>query len=295
MFFFYFGFILGCGSTKSTGTARTATEQLILSDAMDRAVSQADFTVLAGKSVFIDSTYVDAVTDSDYLISLVRQHVLSSGCLVENDKEKAEYIVELRAGSVGTDQHNVLWGVPETSLPFQVPSVNISVIPEIALAKNSTQKAVVKLGIFAYHAKTGRPLWQSGNLVAESNAKNIWILGAGPIQHGEIYKQSKLAGLDVPIPFPGDKSASEEEFPVCKKANFMNNKEISESDFAQKEKNVETKEPVSEKMNDTPEAVFINPSAQIGNHVPEIQESLQKKPGTATYELPLPEEIKIEN
>lgn len=212
------GLVVGCGSTKTSNTSRTGTEQLVLSDAMDRAVSQVDFHALAGRHVFFDSKYLK-VTDSDYLISLVRQHALASGCKVEDNKEEADYIVEMRGGAVGTDQHDLLFGVPETSLPFTVPGMNVSVIPEVSLAKKTTQKAVVKVGFFAYNAKTGRPVWQSGNLVANSHARNTWVLGVGPVQDGEIYKRSTIAGMEMDLPLL--MTAGNDSVPVGEQAFFM--------------------------------------------------------------------------
>ncbi len=211
------GLMTGCGSTKTSNTSRTGTEQLVISDAMDRAVSQVDFRALAGRRVYFDTKYLKVV-DSDYLISLVRQHALASGCQVEDDKEKVEYIVEIRGGAAGTDQHDLLFGVPETSLPFTVPGMNISVLPEVSLAKKTTQKAVVKVGLFAYNVKTGRPVWQSGNLVAHSRARNTWVLGVGPVQDGEIYKRSSIAGMEMDIPLA--RTAGNDSIPVGEQAFF---------------------------------------------------------------------------
>jgi len=43
----------GCGTSKWTDTSRTAMEQLLISDTMDRAVSQMDLRALAGKPCFL--------------------------------------------------------------------------------------------------------------------------------------------------------------------------------------------------------------------------------------------------
>lgn len=229
------GLTAGCGSTKTSNTSRTGTEQLVLSDAMDRAVSQVDFRALAGRTVYFDSRYLK-VTDSDYLVSLVRQHALASGCKVEDNKEEAEYVVEMRGGAVGTDQHDLLFGVPETSLPFTVPGMNVSMIPEVSLAKKTTQKAVVKVGFFAYNAKTGRPVWQSGNLVANSHARNTWVLGVGPVQDGEIYKRGRIAGMEVDLPMLT--VAGNDSVPVGEQAFFAEPVEV-EIQVAEAEKPAE--------------------------------------------------------
>ncbi len=198
----------GCGTTKWSDTKRTATEQLLISDAMDRAVSRLDLCALAGKKVYLDGTPLKHVTDSAYLVSSLRQHMLAGGCRVMDKREQADYIAEVRAGAVGTDRHELLFGVPATEVPAGIPVPGVpSSIPELPLAKKTEQRAVTKIAVFAYNRKTGRPIWQSGIVPVESTAKDIWILGAGPFQRGTIYGGTKFAGdeLAIPLIIPGKK------------------------------------------------------------------------------------------
>ena len=46
--------LAGCGSTLTSNTPRTATEQLLISDAIDRTVESLDFSPLADETVFFD-------------------------------------------------------------------------------------------------------------------------------------------------------------------------------------------------------------------------------------------------
>ena len=43
----------GCGTTRMTNTARTGTEQLLLTNAWDQALNQVDFRPLVGVPVFL--------------------------------------------------------------------------------------------------------------------------------------------------------------------------------------------------------------------------------------------------
>jgi len=203
------GVLAGCGTTRWTDTKRSATEQLLISDAMDRAVSRLDLRALAGKEVFLDTAPLKQVTDQAYLSSSLRQHLLASGCLLRDKREEAEYIVEARAGTIGTDHHDVLFGVPATNIPSYVPLHSVPAsIPELPLVKKTEQRAVAKIALFAYNRTTGRPLWQSGITRVESKAKDIWVLGAGPFQRGSIYDGTKFAGgkLTIPLLYPGRKT-----------------------------------------------------------------------------------------
>lgn len=187
------GVLSGCGTTRYSDTQRTATEQLLLSDAIDRAVGQVDFRVLAGKNVYLDASALKTATDAPYLTSSLRQQMLAQGCIVKDRREDADYVVEARAGAVGTDHRAVLFGMPATRLPdgMAIPGSSAT-IPEIPLAKKTEQRAVAKVALFAYNRETGRPVWQSGTVPVESKVKDLWVLGAGPFQRGSIVEGPKL-------------------------------------------------------------------------------------------------------
>lgn len=203
----------GCGTTRTSLTSRTATEQLLISDAIDRAVGQVNFRALAGQSVYLEDSALGAVVDKQYLSSSLRQHILASGCILREKREDAEFIVEARAGAVGTDSHDLLFGVPAMNLPqfSPVQGITTSAIPEIAVAKRQEQRGLAKVAVFAYHRETGMPVWQSGMATSDSTAKNFWVLGAGPFQKGTIYEGTNFAGADLKnaLAIPGTKSEDE--------------------------------------------------------------------------------------
>ena len=190
---------VGCGTTKWTDTARTATEQLLITDSIDRAVSRLDFRALAGKKVFVDETPIKGITDSAYLLSAVRQHLLASGAILKDKKDDGDYILELRAGAIGTDRHDVLFGIPATQLPPIATLGTVSSIPEIPFVKKTDQRAVAKISLFAYNRQTGRPVWQSGAVPEESRAKAVWVFGAGPFQRGTLQNGTTFAGDRIPL------------------------------------------------------------------------------------------------
>ncbi|MBC7353530.1 MAG: hypothetical protein H5U08_14305 [Thermogutta sp.] len=216
---------VGCGTTKWTETRRTATEQLLISDSMDQAVGRLDFRALSGKKVYLDDTYLKDVVDANYLISSLRQQLLAHGAILRDKKEEADYVVEVRSGAVGTDMHSVLVGVPQVNLPSVVTAVGLpTALPEIPLIKKTQQSAVTKILLFAYNRKTGRPLWQSGAVLAKSDASDVWIFGAGPFQKGTIYQGTQFAGERLPIKLPDvpliDLSAQREPVSLLEEAFY---------------------------------------------------------------------------
>lgn len=204
------GLAAGCGTTRLTDTQRTATEQLLVSNAIDEAVSELDFNPLAGQMVYFDSQYIDGTVDRGYLVSSLRHQLLAHGCLLQEDRAKATYVVEARSGSVGTNRHAVLVGIPQMNVPTFVPG-QPSQIPEIPFAKTTDQEGVSKVAVFAYNRVSGELVWQSGIAKARSTAKDTWVFGAGPFQQGTIRGGStKFAGEQLPLP-GSNKHEDEEE------------------------------------------------------------------------------------
>ncbi len=192
---------VGCGTTKWSDSPRTATEQLLVSDAVDRAISEIDFSALEDCSVFLDTRFIATTLDQNYVTSTLRQHMLASGCVIKDKAEDCEFVVEVRAGALGTNRNDVLVGVPATNLPnvAGLPT-GAAAIPEIALSKRTSQQAVCKIAVFAYDRMSGEPVWQSGNRKVASSAKDTWLLGTGPFQRGNIYDGTSFAGEKIRTP-----------------------------------------------------------------------------------------------
>ncbi len=218
----------GCGSTKWTHTPRSATEQLLISDAMDRAVNKLDLRSLAGKQVFLDATPLAGTIDSAYLTSLIRQHILASGCILKEQKIEADYVVEVRTGAVGTDHRELLLGVPATRTRGLIPLPGVpDSIPEMPLATKNEQRAVVKLAAFAYNRKTGRPVWQSGAVPIESTVKDVYVFGAGPFRRGTIVEGTRFAGNKINLPLTKGKGGRDrKQLAVNDQAFFTEPKQV---------------------------------------------------------------------
>ncbi|WP_166830714.1 DUF6655 family protein [Thalassoroseus pseudoceratinae] len=211
---------LGCGNSLQ----RTATEQLITSDAVDQTVAGFDFTDLAGETVYFDTTYLKTVkgvgfVNADYIISSIRQQLVAARCLLREKRDDADYVVEARVGTLGTDQHEVTYGMPANNLLSSAASIlpgtpTVPTLPELSIAKRNEQMGAAKIGAFAYHRDSGEPVWQSGVRQASSTAKDVWVMGAGPIQSGNIYKRARFAGSNLGLSFGEDGAESVAALPV---------------------------------------------------------------------------------
>lgn len=195
-----FLFLAGC----SSGKQRLATEQLVISDSVDRSVAKIDFSPLQGRKVYLDTKYMTVSRPSgyvgpEYVISSLRQQMMAYDLRLMDKPEDAEVIIEARCGVLGNDGHDVAFGIPAgpnmagtaSSLSgYPMPPA----LPEISLAKRMDQLGATKVAVFAYDKQTKEPIWQSGVATTFSTAKDFWILGIGPIQRGSVYGGTRFAG-----------------------------------------------------------------------------------------------------
>lgn len=198
--------VVGCGSTKS----RMATEQLLVSDAVDNAVTAIDFRSLAGQNVYFDTRYLVNVkgigfVNSEYITSSLRQQMVAADLRLKEKPEEADFIVEARVGTLGSDGNEIIYGIPANKGLSEASSVlpnapALPAIPEISVARKESQVGAVKVAAFAYDRKTGSPVWQSGMARARTNSQDVWLFGAGPFQRGSIHRGTQFAGGEIHLP-----------------------------------------------------------------------------------------------
>ncbi len=195
----------GCGTTIN----RVATEQLLLSDAVDDAVNQIDFSHFRGRRCYLDTNYLrqntnTGIVNSEYIVSSLRQQIVTAGALLQELRTDADIVIEPRIGALGTDGHEIVYGVPQggsiasAANALSGTPVPLPAIPEIAFGKNDSQSGIAKVSVFAYDRVSRKPIWQSGIAKAETTSNNTWVLGAGPFQKGTVYEGLRFAGRKIP-------------------------------------------------------------------------------------------------
>ncbi len=164
----------GCVQTNMTNPPRSATEQLLLSTSVDRAMQSPELINFAGKKVFVDTTYFDSY-DSKNAIGTIRDAVNSSGAFLVSNAAGADYVIEARAGALSIDYTSDLIGMPNSGLP--IPLAGTLAIPEIALYKTESQYALAKISLLAYSRTNGEHFYSSGPLIGKSYNKYFKLLG----------------------------------------------------------------------------------------------------------------------
>jgi hypothetical protein len=193
----------GCTSVKMTGTARTGTEQLLLTGTWDDALHRVDFQPLAGSKVFVDAQYLSGVADKDYVVSSIRRAMAEQGVLLENNKDKAQVILEPAFGAYGTDMRDSSVGLPGMGL---MPSLTGATVVSngnsnsMNLSQTNREDAVVKAILYAYEAKSGRLMWESGWLLNAQGVRDHFFMGAGPYRmssRGEVERYPDEAQIQT--------------------------------------------------------------------------------------------------
>ena len=180
-------FCPGCATTKTSNTARTATEQLLLSNAIDQTLNKVDFSAMHGRKVFIDPAYLDGV-DKQYVVASLRHHLLYSGVHLAASADKADVILEPRSGGIGTDTTESYYGIPGISLPG-----GMFTMPEIKLVTRTNQNATAKIGLAAYDAGERAIVGGGGVSIAKATHNNWNFLGVGPFVTGTMNQELKAA------------------------------------------------------------------------------------------------------
>jgi hypothetical protein len=164
--------LAGCTTEHVTEPTQTATEQLMVSAAVDHAVDSLKLALPRGAKVFVDTSYVDMPSDDKdvvlpkYMIGTVRDLILRSGAALVDDKKAADVIAELRLGAQSADRRSFLIGIPSITLPILLTGAVTT--PEVALYKRDLQRGVSKLALTLYSAKTGMLTQSTGPTYGDS-------------------------------------------------------------------------------------------------------------------------------
>ena len=120
-----------CTTVRETIPQRSATEQLLISTAVDRAVDGMDLKIPAGTKVFLEAGQLDS-SDGKYAAGAIKERLLRSGANLVTDAGRADAIVEVRAGALSIDDKKTVVGTDTFNLPVPFAGEAVTV-PQIAL------------------------------------------------------------------------------------------------------------------------------------------------------------------
>lgn len=166
--------LTACQSARSTHPKRTATEQLLLSTATDRALRDANLPDLEDRTVYLDTTYLETF-DQPYVIGSLRDLLFRNGALLQEKLEQADIIIEARSGALSTDTAESLAGIP--AMPLPIPATVTVETPELPLFKMNSQTSVAKLALTAYKRESREHLFSADALLGQAQLDHYTLLG----------------------------------------------------------------------------------------------------------------------
>jgi hypothetical protein len=145
--------VTACTSATQSHPARTATEELLITSAADRAAAKLSLHLPKGTKVFVDASNFDAFDgySGKYAIGAIRDSFLKQGAHLVDSKKAADTVVEIRAGALSTDEKDLLVGIPSFNIP--VPFAGTTTVPKIAFYENQVEVGVAKFATTSYSTK----------------------------------------------------------------------------------------------------------------------------------------------
>jgi hypothetical protein len=163
----------GCTTSRETEPQRTATEQLLISTAADRAAAAMVLELGPDRKCFLDATNFEGI-DGKYAVAAIRSSLLKKGTRFVPDEKQADTIIEVRSGALSIDKHETLVGIPSIEIP--IPLAGNFGTPEVAFYKSEEREGIAKFAATAYDAKDGDFLGESAPPLGRSKIKRQVVL-----------------------------------------------------------------------------------------------------------------------
>jgi hypothetical protein len=181
--------IAGCSSFRETLPARSATEQVLLSTAVDRAVDGMDKNWMKGKSIYVDDSNLDAY-DSEYVVQRVRHAILVNRGELAPKLASAEVVLELASGSLSMDTGGFLIGVPSLEVPVPFGGSALT-LPELYLFKHKSYVGKAKLLLNAVSTSTSGAAVEIPISYGLARRSFWWVLFVGPFESGDMPEEMR--------------------------------------------------------------------------------------------------------
>jgi len=156
----------GCATVRESYPSRTATEELLISGAVEDAAKQLHLSIPANRKCFLDSTNFEG-TDAKYAISAIREKLMEQGIALMESKDLADCIIEIRTGALSIDSSGRTLIIPIIPLGSLVPGVTSHLTYNQLTHK--TDQGIAKFTAFAYDKATGHLIGQAITVVGTTH------------------------------------------------------------------------------------------------------------------------------
>jgi len=183
-----------CTTIRESNPQRTATEELLISTAVDRAIAQVNLKIPAGTKVFVNADQLDG-SDGKYAAGEMKDRLLRNGAHLVDDKGKADAVVEIRSGALSVDDKQTLVGIDTFDAP--IPLAGTAKIPQIALYRDKERQGAAKIAAFGYSTADGKLIDASGPQFGYSHTDEQVLLFFFSWRSSDLPKEKKSSVLDI--------------------------------------------------------------------------------------------------
>ena len=173
-----------CATANETSPARTATEQLLVAHAAERAASQFALALPKGGKVFLDTSNFRG-EGSEYAASAIREAILARGNPLIQTREGSDVVVEIRLGALSIDNMQRIIGIPRLTLPI-TSTFTVVTIPELSAYSRRDRTGVAEFSAFAYDTRTGQPIALGARVAGTAKIRSHTLLMVLPWGQQEV-------------------------------------------------------------------------------------------------------------
>lgn len=170
-----FGIVLlsACSTTqKITHSSRTATEQLLISEALMRSLpKQADLPVPIPRGAVVKLDVTGMTSDKDMARGIIAGWLGLLGYAVQDGPEDATHRINIVVDALGTEMGSTFFGIP----PIRASLIPIS-LPELALFKAEHQGGYTKFHLDVFEMPSGRFIASSSPFLGDTSYSTYTVL-----------------------------------------------------------------------------------------------------------------------
>lgn len=144
----------GCTTVRTTSPGRTATEELLLTQAAERAAENLAQNIPTGLKIYFDREYLEG-EDAPYVAAAIQDHLLRHGEALVEDQKQADAILFPRMGALSTNETTTSLGTPPLPVPFAFGATALTT-PELDLFKHVEADGIAKFYATVKDNKTGK-------------------------------------------------------------------------------------------------------------------------------------------
>lgn len=187
--------LAGCQSPRITNTARTAVEQMLLSDVIEQGTDQMKFEHYKGRKALMDYKYLDPQVDKPVVQGMVERRLAECGVVVTADAKDADIIIQVLCPVLATEMNKLLIGTPQVPISYPRLLALQIIVPEIPLFMKLTRVGFARFSLNILKASDHTPLEIQKRMFARSEYIN-WTLLLFPWTTNNIGIRESVPNVD---------------------------------------------------------------------------------------------------